>query len=77
LRSQNLVEQRPGKLGECDLRVALPMPLDAPARNAVFLRSGWLKPGIILPLRCETVRFGWLAAVPLPFIFFDDDRHLI
>jgi hypothetical protein len=33
------------------------MPLDAPARNAVFLHSDALKPGIILPLNYEAVRF--------------------
>ena len=50
--------------------------LDAPVRNAAFLRSGALKPGIILPLGYETVRFVSLEAVISPH-FFDDDRHLI
>jgi hypothetical protein len=52
------------------------MPLDAPVRNAAFLRSGALRLGIILPLNYETVRFVGLAAIISPR-FFDDDRHLI
>ena len=57
------VEQRPRTPGECDLPRGLADAIDAPARNAVFLRSGALKPGIILPLSYETARFHGLAAV--------------
>jgi hypothetical protein len=44
----------------------LPVPLDAPARNAAFLRSGVLRLGIILPLGYETVRFVRLEAAISP-----------
>jgi hypothetical protein len=45
------------------------MPLDAQARNAVFLHSGAFKPGIILPLNYETVRFvGWRRSFRFTFL---------
>jgi hypothetical protein len=50
-----------GHRAQATCRAALPH--DEPAKNAVFLRSGALKPGIILPLSYKTAHFLGLAAV--------------
>jgi hypothetical protein len=52
------------------------LPHDEPAKNAVFWRSGALKPGIILPLSYKTAHFRGLAAV-VRFTFFYDALTLL